>query len=70
MVSAGIYVLDPSALELIPTDEFCDMPALLDSVKSNGQRVVAFPIHESWLDIGRHDDLNEARNNLDHWLDY
>jgi NDP-sugar pyrophosphorylase family protein len=70
MVSAGIYVLDPSALELIPTDEFCDMPTLLDSVKSNGQRVVAFPIHESWLDIGRHDDLNEARNNLDHWLDY
>ena len=70
MVSAGIYVLDPSALELIPTNEFCDMPTLLDSVKSNGQRVVAFPIHESWLDIGRHDDLNEARNNLDLWLDY
>ena len=70
MVSAGIYVLDPSALESIPTDQFCDMPTLLDSVKSNGQRVVAFPIHESWLDIGRHDDLNEARNNLDHWLDY
>ena len=70
MVSAGIYVLDPSALGLIPTDEFCDMPTLLDSIKSQGQKVVAFPIHESWLDIGRHDDLAEARNNLDHWLDY
>ena len=70
MVSAGIYVLDPSTLDLIPKDEFCDMPTLLDSVKSAGEKVVAFPIHESWLDIGRHDDLNEARNNLDHWLDY
>jgi dTDP-glucose pyrophosphorylase/CBS domain-containing protein len=70
MVSAGIYVLDPSALDLIPTDEFCDMPTLLDSIKLQGQKVVAFPIHESWLDIGRHDDLNEARNNLDHWLDF
>jgi len=70
MVSAGIYVLDPSALDLSPSNEFCDMPTLLDSIKSQGQKVVAFPIHESWLDIGRHDDLNEARNNLDHWLDF
>jgi NDP-sugar pyrophosphorylase family protein len=70
MVSAGIYVLGPSALDLIPKDEFCDMPTLLDSVKAQGQKVVAFPIHESWLDIGRHDDLNEARNNLDHWLNF
>ena len=70
MVSAGIYVLGPSALDLIPKDEFCDMPTLLDSVKAHGQKVVAFPIHESWIDIGRHDDLNEARNNLDHWLNF
>ena len=70
MVSAGIYALDPWALELIPKNEFCDMPTLLDSVKAHGEKVVAFPIHESWLDIGRHDDLNEAHNNLDHWLNF
>lgn len=70
MVSAGIYVLDPWALDLIPAGEYCDMPTLLDSVRENGEKVVAFPIHESWLDIGRHDDLNEARNNLEHWLNY
>ena len=70
MVSAGIYVLDPWALNLIPAGEYCDMPTLLDSVREEGEKVVAFPIHESWLDIGRHDDLNEARNNLEHWLNY
>lgn len=70
MVSAGIYVLDPWALKLVPRDEYCDMPTLLDSVRGEGEKVVAFPIHESWLDIGRHDDLNEARNNLEHWLNY
>jgi NDP-sugar pyrophosphorylase family protein len=70
MVSAGIYALDPWALSLIPQDEYCDMPTLLDMIKTEGQKVTAFPIHESWLDIGRHDDLNDARNNLDHWLDY
>jgi dTDP-glucose pyrophosphorylase len=70
MVSAGIYALDPWALSLIPANEYCDMPTLLDSIKSNSEKVSAFPIHESWLDIGRHDDLNDARNNLEHWLDY
>jgi NDP-sugar pyrophosphorylase family protein len=55
---------------LVPKDEFCDMPTLLDSVRTEGEKVVAFPIHESWLDIGRHDDLNDARNNIEHWLNY
>jgi NDP-sugar pyrophosphorylase family protein len=70
MVSAGIYALSPQALALIPKDEFTDMPTLLDMVRAQGDKVVAFPIHESWLDIGRHDDLNEARNNHAEWLDF
>jgi dTDP-glucose pyrophosphorylase len=68
MVSAGIYALDPWALSLVPADEYCDMPTLLDKIKAEGQKVSAFPIHESWLDIGRHDDLNDARNNVEQWL--
>ncbi len=68
MVSAGIYALDPWALSLVPADEYCDMPTLLDKIKAEGQKVSAFPIHESWLDIGRHDDLNDARNNIEQWL--
>jgi len=68
MVSAGIYALDPWALSLIPADEYCDMPTLLDKIKATGEKVSAFPIHESWLDIGRHDDLNDARNNVEQWL--
>ena len=70
MVSAGIYALSPEALDLIPKDEFTDMPTLLDLVRAKGEKVVAFPIHESWLDIGRHDDLNEARTNHAEWLNF
>ena len=69
MVSAGIYALDPWALSLVPAEEYCDMPTLLDKIKAQGEKVSAFPIHESWLDIGRHDDLNDARNNIEQWLD-
>ena len=70
LVSAGIYALSPSTLGLIPADEFTDMPTLLDLVRGAGQKVGAFPIHASWLDIGRHDDLNLARTNQTQWLDF
>lgn len=69
MVSAGIYMLDPWALELVPEGEYCDMPTLLDAIRGRHEKVVAFPIHESWLDIGRHDDLQAARDHSVHWLE-
>ena len=69
LVSAGIYALSPEALQLAKAGEYCDMPTLLDRVRERGEKVVAFPIHESWLDIGRHDDLELARNNMSHWID-
>jgi NDP-sugar pyrophosphorylase family protein len=68
LVSAGIYALSPEALQLVTVGEYCDMPTLLDRVREQKSKVVAFPIHESWLDIGRHDDLELARNNISHWI--
>jgi NDP-sugar pyrophosphorylase family protein len=62
LVSAGIYVLEPSALELVPNNEFCDMPTLIARMHRDNREISAFPIHEAWLDIGRMEDLNEARN--------
>lgn len=60
-VNAGIYVLEPSALDTIPTDaETFDMPQLFDSLRKNGGECGAFPIREYWLDIGRHDDFERA----------
>jgi dTDP-glucose pyrophosphorylase len=57
-VNAGIYVVSPEALNHIPADKFFDMPSLFDQLAP--ERRVAFPIHEYWLDIGRHDDLERA----------
>lgn len=57
-VNAGIYVVSPDALDLIPDESFFDMPSLFDRI--HPERRVAFPIHEYWLDIGRHDDLEKA----------
>ena len=67
LVNAGIYVLDPLALSLLQEDEYCDMPTLLGMLMETGHDVAAFPIHESWLDVGRPEDLNQARSDSSKW---
>jgi dTDP-glucose pyrophosphorylase/CBS domain-containing protein len=62
LVNAGIYMLEPGVIDLIPPGEFFDMVSLMNSVmKINGQ-VSAFPILEYWKDIGQHDQIKEARS--------
>jgi dTDP-glucose pyrophosphorylase len=61
-VSAGIYVLQPTLLDLIPQRTFYNMPDLFEAASARGQQTLAFPIREYWLDIGRFDDLERARN--------
>ncbi|MBO6948122.1 MAG: nucleotidyltransferase family protein [Rhodospirillales bacterium] len=62
-VNAGIYVINPDVIDLIPEGAYKDMTELFDTLIANGKKVTAFPIHEYWLDIGRADDLKRA--NLD-----
>jgi len=57
-VNAGIYVISPELLDLIPQDRFFDMPSLFEQIHPD--RRVAFPLHEYWLDVGKPDDLNRA----------
>lgn len=60
-VNAGVYVIAPEVLDLIPKDRPFDMPQLFEAVIRQGDEAVVFPIREYWLDIGRLDDLEQAR---------
>ena len=60
-VSAGIYVIEPKVLDLIPKDTYYDMPSLFDAIIQKGLTVNVFPIREYWLDIGHSDDLKRAQ---------
>lgn len=64
LVNAGIYVLSPAALQNIPQDVYVDMPEVFSSVLSAGHLTVCHPVHGYWLDIGQHEDFNQA--NLDY----
>lgn len=59
-VNAGIYVLDPSVIPLIPRNSYYDMPSLFDLLVKQQERAIAFPIREYWLDIGRFADFERA----------
>jgi dTDP-glucose pyrophosphorylase len=60
-VNAGIYVLEPAVLKLVPRATQFDMTTLFQMLTQQGQLTGAFPIREYWLDVGRLDDLERAR---------
>ena len=60
-VNAGIYLLNPDVLDLVPKDAFFDMPQLLEAVAQQRKPVNAFPIHEYWVDMGHPETLERAR---------
>lgn len=60
-VNAGIYALSPSVLEAIPAGTHLDMPDLFQSILDQEQTASVFPIGEYWIDIGRSEDLAQAR---------
>ncbi len=60
-INAGVYVLDPAAQDYLERASHCDMPTLYERMRGDGRRIVAYPMHEPWLDIGRPEDLSLAQ---------
>lgn len=65
-INAGVYVLNFEALKFLNANEYCDMPDLFERLKVKKKRTVAYPMHEPWLDVGKPEDLKEARLNTSH----
>ena len=61
LVTAGIYLIEPKVLRLMPSNQSYDMPDLISSAIEAGLRVVSFPVHEYWMDIGAPDDYQQAQ---------
>ncbi|MFF8097207.1 NDP-sugar synthase [Streptomyces sp. NPDC016675] len=60
LVSAGIYVLEPSLLRFLPPRGRHDMPALLDRARAHGERVEGYVVEGDWRDIGTPEQLDLA----------
>jgi NDP-sugar pyrophosphorylase family protein len=64
LINSGVYIVDPSALSLIPRGQPFDAPQLIPLLKNAGRTVVAFPIREYWLDVGRLTDFTQANRDV------
>ena len=64
LVNAGIYLLEPSVRRLIPHGVRYDMTDLIERLLQEGGTVASFPVVEYWADIGQHDDLKRAQDEL------
>jgi dTDP-glucose pyrophosphorylase/CBS domain-containing protein len=60
-ISGGIYVLNPNVCDRLNPDQPIDMPDLIRNLIADRRRVTAFPVTEYWIDIGRMEDLERAR---------
>ena len=55
-INAGVYAFEPDVLSVLSADTHCDMPTLFERLQVQSKRMVAYPMHEPWLDVGRPND--------------
>ena len=63
-VNAGIYAINPASLKYLKLNEPCDMPDFFERLKLNKHLITAYPIHETWADVGRPIDLSNANKEV------
>jgi len=59
-INAGVYAFNHDVLKIIPSNKPLDMPELIEKLQSLNKKITICPIHEYWIDIGRHETLNKA----------
>jgi NDP-sugar pyrophosphorylase family protein len=59
-INAGIYVLDPAALDVLTPGVALDMPDLFALLQRESRRTIVYPMHEPWLDVGLPEDFQRA----------
>ena len=59
-VSMGIYIFEPAILGYITRGQRLDLPELVLNLIKEGKKVNVYNFDGYWLDIGRHDDYEQA----------
>lgn len=60
VVSAGIYAIEPSALDVVPSDRFFDIPDMVNALVAEGRPVGAFNFTDEWIAIDGMEQLEDA----------
>lgn len=60
LINAGIYVLNPEVLSMIPKNQVFPLTNLFARLLVEKKRVGVYKMREDWLDVGRLDELKKA----------
>jgi len=63
-INTGIYVLEPELVRSVNKATYLDMPDLLEEKIDQDQQINMFPVHEYWLDIGRMEEIERAKQSI------
>jgi len=59
-INAGVYVISSEAIGSLDKGAFMNMTDFFATLLASAANVCAYPIHESWIDVGRPEDLREV----------
>lgn len=60
LVSAGMYVVEPDLLAMVPGGRVFGMPDLIDRALAAGRPVGVHRVEGDWYDIGNHDEFHRV----------
>ena len=66
-VSAGIYIMNPEIVDVIPKNKYFDMPMLIKSCINSNKKVSAYNIKEYWLGLENLKNFNQAFSQEEEW---
>lgn len=59
-INAGIYVFNSEILSTLTNNSPIDMSLFFEGLIKKRKKVIAYPVHEQWFDIGRPEELREV----------
>ena len=68
LISTGIYILSPMAIEFIPADTFFTIPDLVKLLIKKKLKVIKYEFDEYWLAIEQLEQLEEASNYIENQI--
>lgn len=68
-INTGLYIVDPALISYIPPRELVPMTDFIETVIERGRSVGAFPIHESWADVGLPEQYQNVNASLQKQLE-
>ena len=64
-VNIGVYAFHPIALKSLKKSGYFDMPNVFSWLKKKKKKIIIFPLHETWVDLGIKKELKKIQKNFE-----